>query len=240
MNERTTILIAESDANTAVPLLLRLQDHGFRTLHATDGGWTLRLARAARPDLVLLAVDLPPTGGLTVCRALRRESAVPILLLLTTQREQDRVHGLEAGADACLVKPFPFRELLARLHALLRRRALDNGGNGHLRAERIAVGDIVLDRVTRQVWRAGRPVHLRRREFDLLCALMENAGRALSRQELLRRVWGEDWVGNPRTLDVHIRWLREKLEDDPSAPRYIQTLRGYGHRLVELAPGVPG
>jgi len=235
-----TILVIEPEVPTAVSLAIGLQEAGFRVLQAADGHHGLQLARAAQPDLVLLDAHLPRMNGLTLCRALRNESPVPILLLVdpppagATHFERAshlQVRGLELGADACLVKPVPFRELLARVRALLRRRALNNG-NGPPPADRIVVGDIVLDRATRRVWRAGRPVHLRRREFDLLCVLMENAGRAVPRQELLARVWGENWVGSPRTLDVHIHWLREKLEEDPAAPRYIQTVRGYGHRLL--------
>ena len=224
-----TVLFVEDDVGTAVPLVLELQDRGFRVLHATDGHWGLKLARMASPDLILLDVFLPRMDGFAVCRALRRASDVPILMLI--ERDRDGVKALEIGADGCITKPFSLRELLARVHAILRRRRLDRG---HLPSpsDRIVVGDIVLDRATRQVWRCGRLIPLRQREFDLLCALMENAGKAVPRQELLGRVWGKDWVGSPRTLDVHIRWLREKVEDVPSSPRYIQTIRGYGHRFL--------
>ena len=227
------VVVAEDDVEIAVPLLLGLQDEGFRVLHAIDGHWALRLARATQPALILLDVDLPGMAGLAVCRTLRQEPAVPILLLTTQEQEQERIHGLVLGADGCLIKPINFQELLARVRMVLHRNGL-NSGSGHASADRIAVGDIVLDRTTRQVWRAGQPIHLRRREFDLLCVLMENAGKALSRHELLDRVWGEDWMGDPRTLDVHICWLREKLEDPP-APQRIQTLRGYGYRFGEPA-----
>ncbi|RME44190.1 MAG: DNA-binding response regulator [Chloroflexi bacterium] len=226
-----TILLVEDEVGTAVPLVLGLQDRGFRVLHATDGHWGLKLARAAQPDLVLLDVVLPRMDGFSVCRALRRTSSVPILML--TERNQDRVKGLEIGADGYIAKPISFQELLARVRAILRRREL-NDDRAFPSGDRIVVGDIVLDRAARKVWRGGRPIRLRQREFDLLCALMENAGKAVPRQELMGRVWGEDWVGDTRTLDVHIRWLREKVENDPSAPRYIQTIRGYGHRF--LAP----
>lgn len=231
-NRPRTILIAENDVGTAVPLIYGLQDQGFRVLHATDGHWSLELARAAKPDLILLNVRLPRMDGFAVCRVLRRASAVPIILLTDRGKERDRVRGLEIGADSYLVKPFSFRELLARVRAMLRRRGL-NGGQTSLPGDRIEVGDIVLDRAAHQVWRAGCLIKLRQREFDLLCALMENAGKAMPRQELLGQVWGEDWVGNSRTLDVHIRWLREKVERDPSVPRYIQTVRGYGHRFAD-------
>ncbi len=227
-----TVLLVEDEVSTALPLIIGLQDQGFRALHATEGRQGLEYVRVAQPDLVLLDAMLPRMDGFSVCRTLRQKSAVPILLLITRKAEQ--VHALEAGADGCLVKPFQLRELLARVRATLRRRAL-NGSYGALPGDRIALGDIVLDRATRQVWRAGCPIKLRRREFELLGVLMENAGHALSRHALLDRVWGEDWVGDPRTLDVHICWLRSKLGDDPSAPRYIQTVHGYGYRFVASA-----
>jgi len=229
-----TLLVAENDVKVAVPLVIGLQEEDYTVLHAVDGHWALKLARAAHPDLVLLDVRLPRMDGLAVCRTLRRTSTVPIILLTAPGQERERIRGLELGADACLVKPFDVRELLTRVAVVLRRCDLGNG-NGTPSPDSIVVGDIILDRVTRQVWQAGHLIPLRRREFDLLSVLMENAGKAVPRRELLSRVWGKGWVGNPRTLDVHICWLREKLEEDPSAPQYIQTLRGYGHRLVEPA-----
>jgi len=154
-------------------------------------------------------------------------------------QELDRVMGLEIGADDYLVKPFSFRELVARIRAMLRRRELDRGHSTPA-DERLAVGDLVLDLAARQVWRAGRLIELRHREFEVLRVLMVHAGQAVSRAALLADVWGEGWFGDPRTLDVHIRWLREKLEDDPSAPQFIQTVRGHGYRLVNpYAPVSP-
>jgi two-component system alkaline phosphatase synthesis response regulator PhoP len=139
--------------------------------------------------------------------------------------------GLELGADDYIVKPFSFRELLARVHAALRRRQLDRGTeSAH---DRLVAGDLILDQTARKASRGGRPVDLTQREFDLLRTLMEHSGEALSRQDLLDEVWGVEWIGDVRTLDVHIRWLREKVEDDPSTPRYIQTVRGYGYRFAD-------
>lgn len=232
--EPTTILLIEDDESIAEPLIFGLENEGYRVLHATDGQQGLRLARTESPAVILLDVMLPGVDGFTVCRTLRRESATPILMLTARGQEMDRVMGLELGADDYIVKPFSFRELLARIRAVLRRRQLDRG-EAPVPADRLAIGEIVLDRTARQVWRAGRPVDLTPREFDLLCALMEQAGQAVSRHSLLDQVWGEDWIGDPRTLDVHIRWLREKIEDDPSAPRYIQTVRGYGYRFGDPA-----
>lgn len=229
-----TILVAADDVPAAVPLVLGLQDTGFRALYAGDGHQALELARTAKPDVVLLDVRLPRMDGFAVCRTLRRESTVPILLLTTRGREQESVRGLELGADGCLVKPVSLREVLARVRAALRRRALDRG-HAFPSDDRIRVGDVVLDRRLRRAWRADQPIELRRREFDLLWVLMENAGKAIPRRELLRQVWGEEWIGEPRTLDVHICWLRGKLRDDASTPRYIQTVRGYGYRCVDPA-----
>lgn len=233
-----TILLVEDDENIAEPLLFGLQGEGYRVLHAVDGHQGLEMARTAQPDLILLDVMLPRMSGFAVCKTLRRESTVPIIMLTARDQEMDRVMGLEIGADDYIVKPFSFRELLARVRATLRRRELDQGGAATPK-ERITVGEITLDLVGHQVWRGGQLLELRHREFELLRTLMENAGKAVPRQELLDQVWGEHWVGDPRTLDVHIRWLREKVEDDPSTPRYIQTVRGYGYRFADPNASAP-
>lgn len=230
MDDPTTILLVEDDEIIAEPLIFGLQDEGFRVLHAVDGHAGLEQARSEQPALILLDVMLPKMDGFAVLRTLRTESAVPIIMLTARGEELDRVMGLEIGADDYIVKPFSFRELLARVRATLRRRELDLGQTSPP-DDRITVGDIVLSSTARQVWRAGQPVELTQREFDLLSALMAHAGQAVARHDLLDEVWGQDWVGDPRTLDVHIRWLREKIEAEPSEPRYIQTVRGYGYRF---------
>ncbi|HET8626510.1 MAG TPA: response regulator transcription factor [Thermomicrobiales bacterium] len=229
-----TILLVEDDEDIAEPLLFGLRREGYAVLHAADGERGLDLAHDARPDVVVLDVLLPGADGFSVCRALRRVSAVPIIMLTARGQELDRVMGLELGADDYIVKPFSFRELLARVRAALRRRQLDRG-EAPAPGDRLGGGDLVLDRRARQVRRGGRPVDLTQREFALLEALMERAGQAVHRQELLDRAWGEGWVGDPRTLDVHVHWLREKIEADPAAPRAIQTVRGYGYRFVDAA-----
>lgn len=225
----STVLLVEDDEGIAEPLAFGLRDEGFEVHHAATGRGGLRLARTTHPDVVLLDVMLPDVDGFTVCRTLRKESSVPILMLTARGQELEKVMGLEVGADDYLVKPFSFRELVSRVRAILRRRALDRGDAPP--ADRLAAGPVVLERTARRVWRAGRPVELRPREFDLLRVLMEHAGEALSREHLLARVWGAEWVGDPRTLDVHIHWLREKL-DDPSQPTLIETVRGHGYRLA--------
>lgn len=232
---QATILLVEDDVSSAVPLTSGLRDHGFRALHATNGQQGLEYARAVQPDLILLDAMLPRRGGFAVCHTLRQESVVPIIMLSGPSEESDRVRGLEMGADDYIVEPYSFRELVARVRALLRRRELDRWQVSPP-SDRIVVGDVVLDRTSRQVWRAGRLVEMSQREHDLLRVLMENAGEAISRQDLLDRVWGKGWIGDPHTLNVYICWLRRKLEDDPSAPRYIQTvLRSYGYRFVDPA-----
>ncbi|MBS1251487.1 MAG: Transcriptional regulatory protein WalR [Anaerolineales bacterium] len=236
MDEPTTILLVEDDEIIAEPLIFGLQDEGFRMLHAVDGHEGLELARREQPALILLDVMLPKMDGFAVLRTLRGESAVPVIMLTARGKEMDRVMGLEIGADDYVVKPFSFRELLARVRATLRRRELDLGQSSPP-SERITVGDITLDRTARQVWRAGEPLELTQREFGLLSALMAHTGEAVARHDLLDEVWGTDWIGDPRTLDVHIRWLREKIEAKPSEPRYIQTVRGHGYRFVDPTSG---
>ncbi len=220
----------------AQPLLFGLKSEGFRTLHADRGAKALDLARRENPDVILLDVRLPDTDGFTILRTLRGELATPIIMVTARGQELDRVMGLESGADDYIVKPFSFRELLARVRAVLRRRALDRGAIAPA-ADRMTAGDLVLDRTARQVWKSGKPVELSPREFELLLVLMEHSGQALSRQELLDRAWGEEWVGDPRTLDVHIRWLREKIEQDAADPVYIQTVRGHGYRFEQPRTG---
>ncbi len=232
MYKPNTILLVENDLGTAVLLITELRDQGFRPLHATDGHQGLRYVRAAQPDLVLLDALLPRVDGFAVCSTLRQESVVPIIMLSPNGHATDRVRGLELGADDYMVKPFSFPELVARIRALLRRRELDrrllSPPSG-----RIVVGDIVLDRAAHQVRKAGRLIQMPGREYGLLRVLMEHAGRAVPHRELLDQVWGEGWVGYSRTLNVHIYRLRQKLEDDPSIPNYIRSVRGYGYRFID-------
>ena len=229
-NER--ILLADDDDMIVDVLRYQLEREGYQVLTAGDGQQALALAQAARPDLVLLDVMMPKLQGWEVCRELRRTSTVPILMLTARGEEMDRVLGLELGADDYIVKPFSFRELLSRVHAALRRAAYSQPPVEPPAERPISLGDIAIDLRRHAVTRGGAPVALSPREYELLVALHQAAGAVINRHELLDRAWGEQWIGNPRTLDVHIRWLREKLEEDPARPRLILTVRGAGYRLV--------
>ncbi len=227
----TRILLADDDEMIVDALRYQLQKEGFDVLIAFDGETALDLARTQNPDLVLLDVMMPRLQGFEVCREIRRESTVPILMLTARGEEKDRIIGLDTGADDYVVKPFGFRELMARIRANLRRVELSSSGvkNG---LDIVRIGSVSIDRKRHAVSRNGMPVSLSQREYDLLLALMGAQGAVMSRSQLLDQVWGEQWVGDPRTLDVHIRWLREKIEDDPAQPQLVLTVRGVGYRLV--------
>ena len=219
------ILLVEDDATLRHTLALNLRAEGYQLLEAEDGESGLASARAETPDLVVLDVMLPRLDGLTVCRLLRRESSVPIMLLTARGAEADKIIGLETGADDYIVKPFSLGEFLARVRAALRRRAAAPSGDV------LTSGDLRLDLAARRVALAGRPVILAPREFDLLALLLRHRGAVMSRGLLLARIWGDDYVGDARTVDVHIHWLRQKLEKDPARPVLIQTVRGVGYRF---------
>ena len=219
------ILLVEDDATLRHTLALNLRAEGYQLLEAEDGESGLASARAETPDLVVLDVMLPRLDGLTVCRLLRRESSVPIMLLTARGAEADKIIGLETGADDYIVKPFSLGEFLARVRAALRRRAAAPSGDV------LTSGDLRLDLAARRVAVAGRPVILTPREFDLLALLLRHRGAVMSRGLLLARIWGDDYVGDARTVDVHIHWLRQKLEKDPARPVLIQTVRGVGYRF---------
>ena len=227
------ILLADDDAMILDVLRYQLEKEGYQVLTAEDGQKALDLAQTGQPDLVLLDVMMPKLQGWEVCRELRRTSEVPILMLTARGEELDRVLGLELGADDYIVKPFSFRELLARIHAALRRAAYSQQSAGVPDPnDRVLLGDLLVDRRRHTVTRGGQPVALSPREYDLLGALLDANGAVVPRDDLLDQVWGEEWVGTPRTLDVHIRWLRGKIESDPAHPHLILTVRGAGYRLV--------
>lgn len=222
-----TILLVEDDAVLSETLRYNLEREGHMVLGANDGVQALELARKEQPDLVLLDVMLPRLDGFSVCRILRTESAVPILMLTARQDEVDKIAGLELGADDYVIKPFSLGELLARVRAILRRGHRDTS----VQREVLQNGALRVDTGSRRVWRDGQEVALSAKEFDLLVCLMRNRGMALGRELLLERVWGYEFVGDSRTVDVHIRWLREKIERDPSQPEYVTTVRGIGYRF---------
>lgn len=228
----TTILVIEDEQILSETLAYNLERAGFSTEIAHNGIIGLDKARRIRPSLIILDVMLPGLDGFSICRTLARESAVPIILLTALQEEAHRIAGLELGAIDYVAKPFSMAELLARVRAILRwnERQRQVAGPDSLQS-----GDLKLDRVSRQVWLGGREIGLSYKEFDLLACLMHNAGVALSRDLLLERVWGSEFPGSNRTIDVHIRWLREKLEADPANPVLIHTVRGIGYRFQPSA-----
>ena len=234
MNQRV-ILLADDDELIVDVLRHQLEREGFRVLTTGNGAEALTLARSEYPDLVLLDVMMPGMQGWEVCRELRRENDVPILMLTARGEEMDRVLGLELGADDYIVKPFSFRELLARVRANLRRMELLRSAPTAIAERPDVLGPLVIDQRRHQVTRNGEVVNLTQREYDLFVALLSANGAVARRDDLLDQVWGETWVGDPRTVDVHIRWLREKLEEDPGAPQLILTVRGVGYRLVSAS-----
>lgn len=218
------LLVVEDDAALRETLTEQLRREGFEVLATGDGGEALELARAAAPDLIVLDVMLPTLDGLSVCRILRKESDVPILMLTARSGPVDRIIGLETGADDYVVKPFHTGELMARIRALLRR------ARGRP-ATRLTAGDLTVDLLARKAYRGEQELRLTMKEFDLLATLIQNRGRVLSRAFLLERVWGVERPVDTRTVDTHIRWLREKIEEDPAHPRRIVTVRGIGYRF---------
>jgi len=221
--------VIEDEPALVSAISYNLRRSGYDVTSATDGVAGLQAARRERPDLVVLDLMLPSMDGLEVCRRLRAESAVPILMLTAKAEEADRVAGLELGADDYVPKPFGMRELIARVRALLRRAAppADGASPGT-----IVAGALTIDPRGRAVRRDGDEVALKPKEFDLLALLAENAGRVFTREQILERAWGYDFFGGARTVDVHVRWLREKLEDDPARPIHLLTVRGVGYKFV--------
>ncbi len=226
-----TVLVVEDEENLLEALRYNLEREGYRALAARDGERGLELARQSRPDLVILDVMLPRLDGFEVCRILRRESTIPILMLTARGEEVDRVVGLELGADDYVTKPFSMRELLARVRAMLRRSRMASEVPSEAAPQVIRAGDLEIDLTAHSARLDGRPLDLKPREFDLLALLVANRGRAFTRDQILERLWGQDYIGDTRTVDVHIRWLREKIEPNPARPKRIITLRGVGYRF---------
>ena len=229
------VLVVEDEPVLLETLEYNLARQGYEVCTAADGPAALDVAREEQPDLIVLDVMLPGMDGFEVCRTLRPEMSVPILMLTARDEEIDKVVGLEVGADDYMTKPFSMRELVARVKALLRRVRLDReelaaeGAEGG--SERLTFGDLTVDLARCEVLREGEPLHLKPKEYDLLVFLTRNRGIVLSRDLILERVWGWDYGGGSRTVDVHVRWLREKIEPDPASPSRIVTVRGVGYRF---------
>ncbi|HKW59275.1 MAG TPA: response regulator transcription factor [Candidatus Dormibacteraeota bacterium] len=226
------VLVVEDDEGIREMLRYNLTAAGFSVHEASDGATGLRTARSAPPDLVLLDLMLPGMSGFDFCRALRRSSRVPIIMITAKDAEVDKIVGLELGADDYITKPFSVREVLARVNAVLRRSAPD-ANEPHATPERDSVGGFTIDRAARRVVMGGHDVKLTAREFDLISYLLAHPGRVHTREVLLANVWGHDFAGDRKTVDVHIRWLREKFAG--VAPFEIVTVRGIGYRLDRQA-----
>jgi DNA-binding response OmpR family regulator len=224
------ILVVEDEDSISEPFAEALQRAGFEAVVTRTAAGALELAREAEPDLVMLDLSLPDGDGRDVCRELRRQSDVPIVMLTARGTEMDRIVGLELGADDYVVKPFSAREVISRIRAVLRRSAPRDPSEAD--EGPIRVGGLELDQAARVARLDGEELELSRKEFDLLAELMRNAGRVVSREDLMSKVWDVNWFGSTKTLDVHIGWLRRKLGDDPGDPRYIETVRGVGFRFA--------
>jgi len=224
-----SILIVEDDTTVREMLALNLKAEGHEVVTAAEGETGLAAARENPHDLIVLDVMLPKLDGLSICRLIRKDSTVPILILTARGTEVDKIVGLESGADDYIVKPFSLGEFLARVRALLRRSA--SAASPSSRKDRLEAKEIMLDLIARRAYLRGEEVKLTHREFNLLAELMQNNGAVISRDLLLEKIWGREYVGDSRTVDVHIRWLREKLEADPANPQFIQTVRGAGYRF---------
>ena len=226
----TTILVVEDEEAFIEALTVGLKREGFRVQVARDGAEALEQFDSVDPDLVLLDVMLPKISGIDVCREIRKKSKVPIIMVTAKGSEIDTVVGLEVGADDYVSKPYRLRELVARMRAVLRRAPADAVPAPVGGGDRLQVGDVALDPERHEVVIRGEDVSLPLKEFELLCLLLENAGRVLTRDTLIDRVWGHDYVGDTKTLDVHVKRLRSKVEADPSVPTRIVTIRGLGYK----------
>lgn len=228
------ILVVEDEPALQETLAYNLARQGYQVETAGDGQTALRLAREGQPDLIVLDIMLPVLDGFEVCRILRQEATTPILMLTARDDEIDRVIGLELGADDYITKPFSMREFLARVKAQLRRVRLireEMDADSLLPKEVIQFGNLTLNLTRREVLLNDQPIALKPKEFDLLLFLARHRGQVLTRELILERVWGWDFSGGSRTVDVHVRWLREKIEENPADPKRIITVRGTGYRF---------
>jgi two-component system response regulator RegX3 len=228
----TTILLVEDEPAIAEPLAYLLKREGYDITVAADGGRAIDLFTRVGADLVLLDLMLPVVSGTEVARRIRATSTVPIIMLTAKDSEVDIVVGLELGADDYVTKPYSSRELLARIRAVLRRRTeQEDGTDDHL-----ASGPVRMDVGRHAVFVRGRETSMPLKEFELLELLLRNAGRVLTRSQLIDRVWGADYFGDTKTLDVHVKRIRGRIEEDPAEPRLLQTVRGLGYRFEDLPP----
>ena len=224
------ILIVEDDTNLLATLKYNLDKDGYDVVTAVDGAEAIKTARKEKPDLIILDIMLPIMNGFEICRILRKEMTVPILMLTAKAEEMDKIVGLEIGADDYMTKPFSMRELLARVRAMLRRTRMTVPESTE--EENVwKIKDLEVDPARHRVLFKGTPLELTPKEFDLLAFLARNKGFVFNRDQLLAKVWGYEYVGDTRTVDVHIRWLRQKIEANPRKPDYLITVRGTGYKL---------
>ncbi|MGI6740687.1 MAG: response regulator [Brevefilum sp.] len=232
------ILVVDDEISLQETLAYNLKKQGYDVKTIGDGAEAIELAREWSPELIILDVMLPGLDGFEICRILRQEMTTPILMLTARDDEIDRVVGLEVGADDYLAKPFSMRELIARVKALLRRvrlireeAAISEGEDGKPKAEVLEFDNLILDMVRHEIKINDRVVAFKPKEYELLTFFAQHQGQVLSREMILERVWGWDFIGDSRTVDVHVRWLREKIEQNPANPRRIITVRGAGYRF---------
>ena len=223
-----SILVVDDERTLRETLAEGLEEEGYAVFQAADGREAVEAFRRHHPDLILLDLMLPELSGTEVCRIIRAESGVPILMLTAKSAEIDKVVGLELGADDYVTKPFSFRELLARVRALLRRSEAQAQA---AEPETIALGAVKVDLAGRRLLRDGETLPVKPKAFDLLVFLLRNAGHVFTRDQLLEHVWGYDYAGETRTVDVHVHWLRAQIESDPADPVYLETVRGVGYVL---------
>jgi DNA-binding response OmpR family regulator len=230
---REKVLIVEDDPAIREALAYNLQREGYDVQSVEDGAKALDAARASKPDLIVLDLMLPELDGFDVTRTLRKESNVPILMLTARDDEIDRVLGLELGADDYLTKPFSMRELLARVKAMLRRAKVGKEGNGgaQTQASKLQAGNLEFDLTRHEAQLNGKVLDLKPKEYDLMLFFVQNRGQVFTRDQLLEKVWGWEFSGGSRTVDVHVRWLRAKIEVDADAPTRIVTVRAVGYRF---------
>ncbi|NDJ36515.1 MAG: response regulator transcription factor [Chloroflexi bacterium] len=225
----TTILVVEDEETVQQTLAYNLRQEGYEVLSASDGETALDIIRSEHPNLVILDIMLPGLDGLTLCRTVRRDPSIaqtPIIMLSARGTQGDKMVGLDSGADDYVTKPFDLGEFLARVRAVLRRAP-----SRPVQSQSLIAGELELDLTGRRVYRGEQELKLSSKEFELLAELMQNEGAVLSRDLILSRVWGYDYYGDSRTVDVHIRWLRQKIEEDASNPKHIITVRGIGYRF---------